>query len=707
MEYVPGQAIDRYCEKQDLTIEGRLELFLKVCDAVRHAHQSLIVHRDLKPANIFVDETGEPKLLDFGIAKVLDPNHLNSTTTRLLTPEYASPEQIRGEPITTATDIYSLGAVLYKLLTGRPPHSLSEMAPLNAAWVITEEDVPPASSIRPGLPGDVDSILQKALHKDPARRYHSVEEFAHDIRRYLEGRPVLAVPDRFGYRARRFLKRNALIIVISALAALFLIAGTLISINQAWRAQHRFQQVRQLANVFLFDFEKSLENVPGTLDARTLVATTARRYLEQLAAESSDDPDLQREIAVAYQRLGDIQHDLQSSVGKESEIESLRKAYEIRRRLGDDRIGDVTHRREFIGLASRLAGRYQTIRNTAESVKWDEEATGLASRWVNTEPARLEALEAAGEAFQTQGLRLEAAGQAARSREAMDTAVRFSERARVMAKDRSHDLNLVNAEYTFANMLLNLKEPAEALVHASRAVSLSEQLYHADPHNQKWRRGYQLSLSSAGIARRALANSDPRQLPAAVQLLEHAHSLAEQTAREDPKNAAAKDDLIVQCHRLARALIQSGKPDAAATLYEEAGRVVRDVIAINPQNRRYWYLSAANQVNYGDLRLHQGLVTKARDVLLSADEPFERALALDPLDATLLEMRASQLEMLAVAAEKLGDGEAARLRIRQCLDVLGAMVGRDPSAKNYIGDYKAMIELARRLGVSTGNLPEP
>jgi tetratricopeptide (TPR) repeat protein len=327
---------------------------------------------------------------------------------------------------------------------------------------------------------------------------------------------------------------------------------------------------------------------------------------------------------------------------------------------------------------------------------------------VNAESTRPQALEAARVAFLQKGLRLEAAGQAARSRESMQKAVLFAERAREMdttGHDTAH--NLAITEYTFANMLLNLKEPAEALVHAQRAVAVSEPLHRAEPGNQKWRRGYQQSLSSAGIVYRALSSSNSRQLPVAVQFLERAHSLASEAARQDPRNVAVKDDLVVQCHRLARALAPSGKLNAAAILYEQAGEAVREMIARNPQNRRYWYLLAANQVNHGDLRLDQGLIAQAEQLLLSAGAAFERGLALDPLDATLLELQASQFKLLAVAAMKLGEPEAARQRIERCLDVLTAMIRRDPSAKDYVGDYKAMIALARGLGVSTRDLPQP
>ena len=346
------------------------------------------------------------------------------------------------------------------------------------------------------------------------------------------------------------------------------------------------------------------------------------------------------------------------------------------------------------------------VRNTAESVKWGEEAIRLAEHWVDVEPSSPQALEAARAALLQQGLRLEAAGQPARSRESMKKAVRLAEQARLIDTASSDTaFNLVITEYTFANMLLNLKETAEALLHAQRAVALSEPLYRADPANQKWRRGYQQSLSSAGIVVRAIAESDPRRLPEAVQFLRRAHSLAVETAREDPRNAAAKDNLVVQCHRLARALFQSRRLNDAATLYEQAGDAVREMIALNPRNRRYWYLSAANQVGFGDLRLDQGLIAQAQRELLSADAPFERGLALDPFDATLLELRASQFKLLALASEKLGDPQSARDRMRQCLDVLNAMINRDPLAKDYIGDYKAMIALAHHLGVPTHNLP--
>src|SRR5262249_40324352 len=243
MEFVDGEPITKYCQAQNLGTNARLQLFRKVCAAVQHAHQNLIVHRDLKPSNILITAGGTPKLLDFGIAKLLNPEGAGETTEetasalRLMTPEYASPEQLRGLPITTTTDVYSLGIVLYELLSGQPPFRFPSRSPHEIVRVVlTEEPVRPSSAIthtaearatdastvasdsishsregqleklRRGLVGDLDNIVLKALRKDRERRYVSVQEFSEDIRRHLAGLPVTARPDTFTYRAGKFIQ---------------------------------------------------------------------------------------------------------------------------------------------------------------------------------------------------------------------------------------------------------------------------------------------------------------------------------------------------------------------------------------------------------------------------------------------------------------------------------------------------------------------
>ncbi len=248
MEYVEGARIDEYCRRENLSLRARLELFRKVCAAVQHAHQRLVIHRDLKPSNILVSAVSEPKLLDFGIAKLLEaenaPASFAPTLVGVMTPDYASPEQVRGEAITTASDVYSLGVVLYEMLTEARPYRSKSRRPEEVARAVTEE-LParpstvvaddPQSAIRnpKSLRGDLDNILLMALRKEPERRYSSVAQFAEDIRRHLEGRPVIARKDTVGYRTAKFIRRNKIAVGAAALVALSLLGGMIATARQA------------------------------------------------------------------------------------------------------------------------------------------------------------------------------------------------------------------------------------------------------------------------------------------------------------------------------------------------------------------------------------------------------------------------------------------------------------------------------------------
>jgi serine/threonine protein kinase len=238
MEYIDGDWITRYCDSKTLAVEERLRLFLRVCSAVHYAHLQFVVHRDLKPGNILVDSRGDPKLLDFGICKLLyretsGDNHDTEASMRWLTPEYASPEQVRGEPVNIASDVYSLGAILYELMTGARPHVFPKITPQGVEQVVCQHEVRAPSDVvcqrseklAARLRGDLDNIILQAMRKEPARRYPTVEQFAADIRNHLSDRPITARPDTFLYRSRKFVRRNRLWVGVLAALLIAFAAG--------------------------------------------------------------------------------------------------------------------------------------------------------------------------------------------------------------------------------------------------------------------------------------------------------------------------------------------------------------------------------------------------------------------------------------------------------------------------------------------------
>ncbi|MBL8215331.1 MAG: serine/threonine protein kinase [Bryobacterales bacterium] len=328
MEYVDGVPIDRYAEEHQLGLQERLTLFRQVCAAVTYAHRNLIVHRDLKPANILVSHDGSPKLLDFGIAKLQsDGQEITVAAGAALTPEYASPEQIRGIPVTTGSDVYSLAVTLYKLLTGRRPYGGVTGAPELARAVCEQEP----SLAGTGLPKDVQNILQMALRKQPERRYASVEEFAEDIRRFQHAFPIRARADGVAYRAGRFVARHRLACAVGTLGVV-----SMISLGLAWVAQwretgRRAEDVRTLSGTLIFDVYDSVRDLPGSMPARRQIADIAMRYLDRLASNGQPGDALRLDIAVASRKLGDILGEpYASSLG---DTEGARQRYETAMRL--------------------------------------------------------------------------------------------------------------------------------------------------------------------------------------------------------------------------------------------------------------------------------------------------------------------------------------------------------------------------------------
>jgi serine/threonine protein kinase len=293
MEYIDGLWITRYAAKHKLGVEERLRLCLPVCAAVAYANRNFIVHRDLKPGNILIDANGVPKLLDFGISKLLhadQPEPLNTQAAAMMTPDYASPEQILGDPVTLASDVYSLGAVLYELLTGKRPHRIESCTPLALERAICLDPVMQPSVAAAGdgalsrrLKGDLDNIILHAMQKEPARRYASAEHLAEDLRRFLEHRPLNARPDSTLYRLGKFVRRNRMSVALGSVAALAVVTGALVAGQEAFIAHQRFQDVRRLATTFVFDVESAVRPLPGSTRVRQLIARTGVEYQNKLS----------------------------------------------------------------------------------------------------------------------------------------------------------------------------------------------------------------------------------------------------------------------------------------------------------------------------------------------------------------------------------------------------------------------------------------
>ncbi len=659
MELVEGQPINDYCDQHRLSIADRLKLFLQITSAVQYAHQRLIVHRDIKPANILVKADGVPVLLDFGIAKIIDPATQAAsaaatlTGMRMMTPEYACPEQIRGEAVTTATDVYSLGVVLYELLSGHRPYRITTNNPLEIARVICEEEpkrpstvvvqtIPDVQTGKPrALPeqigtsratepprlarqlrGDLDAVLLKALRKEPDQRYATAGELADDLRHYLEGRPVLAQRGTGMYRARKFVSRHRVAVAATAVACVLAVAG-IISIVRAehrarveqLRAEQRFNDVRALANSLLFEIHDAIRDLPGSTEARKLLVDRALKYLDSLASESSGDVGLQRELAAAYERVGAVQGDpMYANLGDTAgAIESYRKALGMRRAIAaasgkrDDQIA-------LTEISMSVGNTYTFTGNLGGALSVLKEAEPIAQKLAAEHADDLELQENyAGMCFSLARVYAEQ-GDWPRS----ETYYRNSAAIREGITSGSPQFLLIvrtklAGAYGYLSGVESLEgNQDEAIRLQARAREILAQLLTLQPNNATLR-GFLLQtdywtgyyLEKKGMAAQALPY--------------YGKTLGgyQQLAAEDPKNKLALRNLAKCYMSMGIALAESGEAEAGIRSAEKGNQILESLENKGSSNEQFKltdvaYSRAAVAEGYSHLAMTPGLSAPAQ-----------------------------------------------------------------------------------------------
>ncbi len=568
MEYVDGVPIDVFAETIEL--RERLALFLLVCDAVSNAHRNLIIHRDLKPSNILVDAAGQPKLLDFGIAKLVDDTaEPTQTLERLLTPNYASPEQLRGDHQTTSTDVYSLGAVLYKMLTGRSPHESDTGQSRSMQVIAGIQQITSPSSLNPHLPSDIDYVLRKALRNEPEARYASVDAFAGDIAAFLDSRPVEARSGDTWYRTRKFLRRYRVTVAAAAIAIVGLSIGVYTANHQRTIAQRRFQQVRQLANKILA-LDKMIGVLPGGTAARNEIVAISKEYLEALGTEARLDQDLALDVGEAYSLLARSQGvPTGANLGQYAQAEqSLRKAES----LVDPILAANPLNRKALMTSARVSHDRMIL---AETDHRDEQARTLARKTVARIDTLLGLPNPSLEELEASTLFVYNIALAHKNMHLLDDALRYARRSLEITRRLPADRQRLDVTLSMVADTLRLSGDLDGALAATREAMAN--LNSVAPRTELARRSSLFSvLTHEGEIFGALDGINLDRAAEAVSPLQRAFDSNEEWARKDPMDASSRI-LVASAGRILGGVLTQTDPRRALAVYDQGLLRLREI----------------------------------------------------------------------------------------------------------------------------------
>jgi len=754
MEYVEGMPIDSYCDVHRLHITERLELFQKVCAAVHHAHQSLVVHRDLKPANILVSKDGQPKLLDFGIAKLIHPEFAalagdpTAPDMRVMTPEYASPEQVRGAPITTASDVYSLGVLLYELVCGHAPYKLHTKVRAELERVICDEEPErPSTAIsragrigddtsdttaesvsrtREGRPerlrrrlvGDIDNIVLMAMRKEPQRRYQSAEQLAEDIRRHMDGMPVIARPDTLSYRVSKFVRRNRMGVGAAALITFSLVGGLVgtasarnsaqngwdaeakqrqIAVEQRDRAERRFEEVRSLARTLMYDVHDAVQELDGSVGARTLLVSAAQEYLEGLAEDVGDNVDLRRDLAASYQRVGDIRGGIRNpSLGDvDGALQNYQTALGMREQLVQDQPGHEEIQRELSDSQIRVADVYLLRGRSTDALAMHRASFEICESLLEASPDDETAQRDLAIALGNVGAALIAIGD---TDDAIEKYDRSLEIRRAIVAEHGDDPK-VQRELSVACLRVGgrLQEAGryeDALAMYGEAATIRQRLVDSDAFNSRWRRDLAVAKYFVGETSLEMGRPD-----AALKPVQHFLDVSKQGMEASPLNARVKRDVANGHELIGRVHLALGDQDEAMRHFRRCQAVTHPLAAADRDNLQYRELIARSHERMGEVLAARADWAAAVHNAEMALPIAEMLLEKDPADTRRPALQARIERKLGTWLVELDRIDEARRYLHHARDTYLELRKRNPGSVVYREELARTLQALSRLMV--------